>query len=381
VVSRTDPLVTMVVTRDPGEVFLLRNGMGPEVTCSVERIDPDTLATVADSGPLDGGRMWPGGLAAHANGSLYVVFGNHAHRLAPDLSVEASAELPRDRPYNSFVILPDGTLVTKDFAGSLPGAPVAPTEREPCQLIALEPDGLTEIDRMELPEPSIARLSSDGDHVYVVGDASLLRVGWDGRFVPEPDFRATYLTEEGQTYGWDCVLALGAAWFLDDGDGSTNFDGSFRGKGVSTSPLQLLRVDLADGSISTAAVCGAAGGLITNPPVVDEARRIAVGYDSGNGVMAAFDIADDGGLHPRWRRDHDHASHLLLLPGSGALVTGDHDRERMIEQVVVVDIATGDELVRADTGGPLQSAVFPALGWDATVYWCSLSTVSRLRFG
>ena len=41
----------------------------------------------------------------------------------------ATAELPRDRPYNSFVILPDGTLVTKDFAGSLPGAPVAPDER------------------------------------------------------------------------------------------------------------------------------------------------------------------------------------------------------------------------------------------------------------
>ena len=33
----------MVVTRDPGEVFLLRTGMGPDVTCTVERIDPDTL--------------------------------------------------------------------------------------------------------------------------------------------------------------------------------------------------------------------------------------------------------------------------------------------------------------------------------------------------
>jgi hypothetical protein len=381
VVSRTDPLITMVVTRDPGEVFLLRNGMGPDVTCSVERIDPDTLATVADSGPLAGGRMWPGGLAAHANGSLYVVFGRHAHRLGPDLAVLASVELPRDRPYNSFVILPDGTLVTKDFAGSLPGAPVAPDEREPCELVALEPDGLTVVDRLVLPEPSIARLSSDGDHVYVVGDASLLRVGWDHGFVPEPDFRSAYLTEEGQTYGWDCVLALGAAWFLDNGDGSTSFDGSFRGKGISTSPLQLIRVDLSDGSVSSAAVCGAEGGLITNPPIVDEERRIAVGYDSGNGVMAAFDIGDDGGLTPRWRRDHDHASHLLLLPGSGALVTGDHDRERMVEQVVVVDIATGAELVRADTEGPLQSAVFPALGWDAIVYWCSLSTVSRLRFG
>lgn len=381
VVSRTDPLVTMVVTRDPGEVFLLRNGMGPDVTCSVERIDPDTLVTVADSGPLAGGRMWPGGIAAHANGSLYVVFGRHAHRLAPDLTVLASGELPRDRPYNSFVILPDGTLVTKDFAGSLPGAPVAPDEREPCELLALEPDGLTIVDRLALPEPSIARISSDGAHVYVVGDTSLLRVGWDGRFVPDPGFRARYLTEEGQSYGWDCVLALGAAWFLDNGDGSTNFDGSFRGKGISTSPLQLIRVDLADGSVSSAAVCEAEGGLITNPPVVDEERRIAVGYDSGNGVMAAFDIDDEGGLTPRWRRDHDHASHLLLLPRSGALVTGDHDRDRMVEQVVVVDIATGDELVRADTEGPLQSAVFPALGWDATVYWCSLSTVSRLRFG
>ena len=387
VVSRTDPLVTMVVTRDPGEVFLLRNGMaltnvdGPDVTCSVERIDPDTLEVLVDSGPLPGGPMWPGGLAAHANGSLYVVFGNHAHRLSADLRVEATAKLPRRRPYNSFVILPDGTLVTKDFAGSLPGAPVPPEARQPTELLALDPDTLAVVDRITLPEPSIARISSDGDHIYVVGDTSLLRVGWGGRFVPDPGFHATYRTAEGQTYGWDCVLALGAAWFLDDGDGSTNFDGSFRGKGVSTAPLQLIRVDLADGSVSAAEVCAAEGGLITNPPVIDERRRIAVGYDSGNGVMVAFDIAADGGLTERWRRDHDHAAHLLLLPGDGALVTGDHDVERMIEQVVVVDIATGAELVRADTEGPLQSAVFPALGWDATVYWCSLSTVSRLRFG
>jgi len=381
VVSRTDPLITMVVTRDPGEVFLLRNGMGPDVTCSVERLDPDTLVALTGSGPLAGGPMWPGGLAAHANGSLYVVFGSHTHRLSPDLELLATAELPRIGPYNSFVILPDGTLVTKDFAGSLPGRPVGPTERIPCELVALEPQGLTIVDRIDLPEPSIARISSDGAHIYVVGDSSLLRVGWDGRFVADSGFRATYRTEPGQTYGWDCVLALGAAWFLDNGDGSTGFDGSFRGKGISTTPVQLIRVDLSSSRVTTVAICGATGGIITNPPIIDEVRRIAVGYDSGNGVMAAFDIADDGGLTPRWRRDHDHASHLLLLPVDGSLVTGDHDRERMIEQVVVVDIATGAELARADTGGPLQSAVFPALGWDATVYWCSLSTVSRLRFG
>ncbi|HEY4929699.1 MAG TPA: hypothetical protein VIH95_11160 [Acidimicrobiales bacterium] len=380
VVSRTDPLVTMVVTRDPGEVFLLRTGMGPDVTSTVERIDSDTLEARASSGPLAGGPMWPGGLAAHANGSLYVVFGNHAHRLSADLEVLATVELPRARPYNSFVILPDGTLVTKDFAGSLPGAPVAAAERVPCELVALEPDGLGVVDRIELTEPSIARLSSDGDHVYVVGDTSLLRVGWDGGFRADPGFSAAYRTREGQTYGWDCVLALGAAWFLDDGDGSTNFDGSFRGKGVSTAPLQVIRVDLSTREVTAAEICGVTGGLVTNPPIVDVDRRIVVGYDSGNGVMAAFDIGPDGELSRRWRRDQDHAAHMLLLPGEGALVTGDYNASRMIEQVVVVDITTGTELARVDTEGPLQSAVFPALGWDATLYWCSLSTVSRLRF-
>ena len=381
VVPRTDPLVTMVITRDPGEVFVLRNGMGPDVTCSVERLDPDSLVTLTDSGPLGGGPMWPGGLAAHANGSLYVVFGNYAHRLSPDLKLLATAALPRTGPNHSFVMLPDGTRVTKDFAGSLPGRPVSPTERVPCELVALESEGLAIVDRFELPESSIARISSDGAQIYVVGDTSVLRVGWDGRFVADGGFRATYRTEPGQTYGWDCVLALGAAWFLDNGDGSTNFDGSFRGRGISTTPLQLIRVDLSSTRVTTVAICGATGGLITNPPVIDEARHIAVGYDSGNGVMAPLDIAADGGLRPRWRRDQDHAAHLLLLPTDGALVTGDHDRERMIEQVVVVDIATGAELARTDTWGPLRSAVFPALGWDATIYWGSLSTLSRLRFG
>ena len=65
--------------------------------------------------------MWPGGLAAHENGSLHVVFGCHAHRLDAELHVLTTRRLPRDKPYNSFVVLPDGSLATKDFGGVLPG--------------------------------------------------------------------------------------------------------------------------------------------------------------------------------------------------------------------------------------------------------------------
>src|SRR5690606_3929847 len=182
---------------------------------------------------------------------------------------------------------------------------------------------------------SIARLSADRDAVLVVGDTHLFRVGWDGgRLSLDDGFTARYRTLDGQTYGWDCVLAAGAAWFLDDGEGSDGYDGTLRGHGVSTAPLHLVRVDLGTGEVRLAEVCGHPGGLIANPPVVDEIRRVVVGYDSGNGVLTGFDLDT---LAVRWRVDQDHGGHLLLYEDSGELVTGDH------ADVVVRDIVTGTE--------------------------------------
>jgi outer membrane protein assembly factor BamB len=224
-----------------------------------------------------------------------------------------------------------------------------------------------------LPEPSIARLSADGNDIYVVGDTSLLRVRWFGDALKLDDaFTARYRTMDGQTYGWDCVIAAGAAWFLDNGDGTEHFDGSLRGHGISTARLHLVRVDLRTSEVTTAEICGLSGGLIANPPATDEQRGIAVGYDSGNGVIAGFDIST---LEPRWRRDQDHASHLLLYEDTGELVTGDGD------DVVILDIATGRELARAQTGAGLQSVLFPAPGFERDFYVCTFLTVSRVAVG
>jgi hypothetical protein len=377
VTHRESPGTTMVVLRDPGEVYVLRHGFGDDAPSWVEQVDPITLEVLRRSPDLAGGPMWPGGLAAHADGSLHVVFGNHAHRLTADLTVLAGVELPRRRPYNSFVTLPDGHLVTKDFAGRRPGQPDEP--REPCEMLVLDATTLAVVARLALPEPSIARLSADGDDIYVVGDTSLLRVGWDGAGLTLDDaLAAPYRTLPGQTYGWDAVLALGAAWFLDDGEGTDRYNGSFRGQGISEAPLAIVRVDLATGAVTRTEVCGLPGGLIANPPLVDIDRRVAVGYDSGNGVVAAFDIDGAGALTERWRRDLDHAGHPLLFPATGELVLGDHDGARMADQVVVVDIGTGTELARADTGSPLQSVVFHAAGFGRDAYLCSMSTLTRI---
>jgi hypothetical protein len=367
----------MVVLRDPGEVYVLRHGFGPEVEAWVERVDPVTLEVLRSSPMLPAGPFWPGGLACHADGSLHVVLGNHVHRLTASLERVASATLPRLRPYNSFVVLPDGHLVTKDFGGQRPGQPAE--VREPAELLVIEPRSLAVVARLVVPEPSIARLSAVGDDVYVVGDTSLLRVRWDGAALAlDGELAVPYRTLPGQGYAWDATIAAGAAWFLDDGEGTDRYDGALTGRGIATSPLHVVRVDLVTGATALTEVCGLPGGLIANPPLVDEDRRVVVGFDSGNGVLAAFDLAEDGTLTPRWAHDQNHAAHLLLLPESGELVSADHDRDRMAEQVVIRDIESGAELARADTGSPLQSVVFPAAGWDADAYLTSFSTLTRV---
>jgi len=376
--SRMAIASTMAVLRDAGELYLLCHTGGDDAISWVEQIDPVTLETIRRSPNLPGGPTWPGGVACHANGSLYVVFGRYAHRLSPELEVLAVAELPRSRPYNSFVILPDGHLATKDFGGVRAGQ-TAPDGLGPSELLVLEPDLLAIAARCPLPEPSIARLSADGNDLYIVGDTSLIRVRWNGRELTfDESFQPVYRTISGQTYGWDAVIDAGAAWFLDNGEGSNRFAGTFRGVGTNVAPLHLVRVDLSTGAVSLTEVCGLPGGLIANPPAIDPQRRIAVAYDSGNGIVAAFRFDEHGTTSLLWRREMNHAAHPLRFPDTGELILCDYDVARNADQVVVLDIETGDDLARVDTGSPLQSVLFLAPGFERDLYYCSFTTVARI---
>ncbi|KRO42048.1 MAG: hypothetical protein ABR58_02795 [Acidimicrobium sp. BACL19 MAG-120924-bin39] len=305
-----------------------------------------------------------------------MVFGNHAHRLNRSLQVVASRELPRIRPYNSFVVLPDGHLVTKDFGGSRPGnemeEPFAPT-----QLVVLEPTGLNIVATLDLPEASIARLSANENDVYVVGTSSLWRVRWDGESLHSDGWRAEYRQLQGQTYGWDVVIADTDAWFLDNGESTHKFAGTLRGVGTATAPLHLVRVNLASGRVSLHEICELAGGVVANPPLVDEQRQMVVGFDSGNGVLAGFSY-DETKVRKVWSVEQNHGSHMLLYPESGEFVSAHYDQERGVEQVVVRDISTGREIARADTGSPIQSVVFPACGTRRDFYWCSMLSLNRV---
>lgn len=366
-VVRSTMMSTMTVLGAPGEVFLLRHSalranLRLPTTSRVERIDPETLRPLLISPPLPGGPMWPGGMAVHANGDIYVTYGRWTHRLGRDCRLKASLKLPIAAPYNSFVTLACGLLVTKNLSDSASA-----------RLSVIDPETMAEVGFLDCGEPSIARLSATEDTVYVVGTKSIFRAHWQrNALVIDPDWRWCYPGSSGNSYGWDVVLAAGSAWFMDNG--RHRYRTSMIGAGLTKTANRLLRVGLADSCDNQAVtISGLAGGSVTNPPLVDERRSIVVGYDSANRHLAAFSLD----LKPIWQRDDiGCASHMLLFADTGEIVTNDY--RRGCEWVVVLDIATGSERGRVRIGGLMQGVVFPSPGWKRDLYWCSMTKVARV---
>jgi hypothetical protein len=308
-------------------------------------------------------------MALHRNGLIYVVYGRYLHRLSRQCALQGSVRLPVDAAYNSFVLLDNGLLVTKNLSDSAPA-----------RLSVIDPDALAPAAADTLcPEPSVARLSAVGNTVYVVGVRSVMRYHWSdtqAQLVADPDWRWDYIGATGQSYAWDAVIDGDNAWFMDNG--RHRYVRTMVGAGVSRTPNRLLRVSLQDARDHEALpVCGLAGGSITNPPLVDVQRRIVVAFDSANKVLRAWRIGADQTLGPLWTKPgFGVASHLLLYPHTGELVVNDY--RRWGEEVVLLDVETGTERGRVRSGGITQGVVFPSVGWERDLYWCSMGRLARI---
>ena len=405
---RDSPGTTALVRREPGELYALRHELprrGPQdgpIEAWVERLDPESLELMASTPRLPAGRFWPGGVAAHANGDLYMVYGNWAHRLTRDLDVLASHRLPVDRPYNSFVVLDGGELVTKDCH--------APAGTEPSTVSVLDPGSLLPVaDPLRLPEPCIARLSSDGESVVAVGTTTVfrLRLDRDLQRVTIDDWRPRYGPAPGRSYGWDPVLTDEHVFWMDNG--RNHVDRTMLGSGEATGPVRLWWARHDDDHARSVEISGLPHGTESNPPGWDPERRTVVAYDSGNAVVRAWRLDGDD-LEPLWRRDGiAHAGHLIVFPDTRELVVCDwHDvaalrdprvRRRLVpvhaflgrfaaarkaalrtgsDELVVLDLDTGEDKARVAVPSPSQGYLFSAPGAARDVFYQSLTTVVRV---
>jgi hypothetical protein len=373
--TRNTLMSTMTVLGAPGEVYLLthsalRSKLGLPTTACVERIDPISLKTIHRSPRLPGGPMWPGGMAIHRNGDIYVVYGRYAHRLDRQCALRASHPLPVNQAYNSFVILDNGLIVTKNLS-----------ETTPAQLTVLNAESMAPVCAdIVCPEPSIARLSAIGNTVYVVGVRSIFRYHWDDRaqsLKPDTDWRFDYIGNTPQTYGWDVVLDGTHAWFMDNG--KHNYLVKMIGSGVNPTPNRLIRVSMKDATDhQILEISGMTGGSITNPPLVDVTRRMVLAYDSANRYLRAwrFDVTTKT-MRPLWEKSpFGCASHMVLYPDTGELAINDY--RNFGEEVVLLQIETGAEIARVRSGGVTQGVVFPSAGWGRDLYWSSMGRLARI---
>lgn len=387
----------MFVQRDEGELYLQGTTVGsePEVSGWVERVDPVTLAPLASSGDLPaGGHEWCGSIAVHQNGDLYTVNGSFLHRLAPDCSIVAEAKLPVDHAHNGLLILGDGSIVTKDLRlGDVPST-----------VTICNPD-LGVIASIELPEASMGRISAvtgvsaEGhlvDHIYVPGVTKVFRCGWDGRALTRDEGWTPSYREAGRGgLAWDTTISDGRVWLMDNGNvpavehrfsqiptlRSSSRVPAGEQKPTWDEPVRAIGIAVNDPSdITTLIPTEHPSGWIIAPPLVHEG--IAVVWDTGNTGIAAFDVGSAGAPEMLWFQPFRTSMQPMLYPETGELIINDYrflDENETSDDLVVLDIRTGQMKARVPTGATRMNGMFLCPGWDRDLYYCTFGTVARIR--
>ena len=392
--QRNDRWNVMMIERDPGEWYLggtMAAFSGPPPFGWVQRIDIDTLEPVSSSAELPcGEHVWCGSILAHANGSIYSVNGSYLHRLDPrTLAVVAESELPADRAHNGLLSLSDGTLITKDLRLEGQGGTT---------ITRLDPENLSVLDTLVLAEGSMGRIAADqtdfGDYLYVPGTEHLWRLAMTTDSMQIDEWQPRYRTKNDRWgLAWDSCISDGAAWVMDCGDIESvrmihhvEPNGRYPeppGRAMSwrrdapwSGAQRLLRMSLTDPSdVQSVEPFGTAGGGIIAPPVHVPEHSTAIAWDSVNGGLAGVDTTN--GLHVRWQLDVRPSMQPVVFPDSGELVINDFTAEGS-DDIVVVDIASGELIDRVATGSSIANGMFLTAGGARDVFYCSTLYLSRI---
>ena len=386
----------MIVRRDPGEWFVggtMPAFSGPPPFGWVERIEAQTLEPLVTSPELPcGEHVWCGAILAHANGSIMSVNGSYLHRLDPnDLSITAERRLV-DRAHNGLLALSDGSLITKDLRLEGQGGTT---------ITRLDPENLEIVgEPLVLAEGSMGRIAADvdagADVVYVPGTEHMWRLRVDADGMTVDDWQPRYRhANDRWGLAWDSCISDGSCWIMDCGDleairliHTTVPNGRFAvapGRELSwrrqapwPGAQRLLRIDLETGDVAAVEPFGTPGGGIIAPPVHIPELNMAITWDSVNGGLAG--VATSGaGLEIAWHIDARPSMQPVVFPESGELVINDFT-DAGSDDLIVVDVATGELLDRVPTGSRIANGMFLTAGDNRDVYYCTTTTLARVAW-
>ena len=380
----TSPGTTMVVLRDPGEVYVLRHGFGDDAPCLGRADRPGHARGAGASRPTCpaarcGRAGWPPTPTARCTSCSATT----PTGWRPTSGAGVSASCPARGRTTASSSLPDGHLVTKDFGGS-------PSRARPTT-----PTGAARAARAR-PErrwPIVARLDAARavDRPPVGRRRRHLR---GGRHQPAPRALGRHVAARSTTASSAPYRTLdGPDLRLGRGDRAGRRLVPRRRRGHRALQRHVPR----DGdlrprrctscgstwppaAVTLTEVCGLPGGLVANPPARRRrSRHRGRAIDSGNGVVTAFDIARRRLAHravaararprqpPAAVPGHRRARHRRPRPRAH----GRPDRGR----------STSPPATSWPVPTPAarcSPSLFPAAGFDGDVYLCSMATLTRI---
>jgi hypothetical protein len=299
-------------------------------------------------------------------------------------------ELPINQAHNGLLILSDGTIVTKDCRLE---------NQQNSTITRLDPNTLELLhEPFALPEGSMGRIASDlnqeGEFIYIPGiekiwrikvlpDALELDEGW------QPQYRNA---NQAQGLAWDGCISEGDLWIMDNGDIESvrsiygvnpngrvaeNTHLSWRSPAPWKGKQRLIKFDLISGEKTTIEPFNKEGGGIIAPPVNVPEYKMCIAWDSINGGLAGISTIDRK-LTVSWQLDVRPTMQPVVFPESGELVINNFENGE--DELIVVDIASGELLSRAKVNARLANGMFLTPGVNKDIFYCTTGTFSKVTW-
>ena len=390
----SDKWNVMVIQREKNEFFLggtMPYFNGPKPYGWVQKINPDTLEVLNESPQLPcGDHVWCGAIAAHKNGSVIKVNGSFMHVLSPDCEVILEKELPINQAHNGLLILSDGTIVTKDCRLE---------NQQNSTITRLDPNTLELLhEPFALPEGSMGRIASDlnddGEFIYIPGIERIWRI----KVLPDAleldeDWQPQYRNgNQSQGLAWDGCISEDSLWVMDNGDIESvrsiygvnpngrvaeNTHLSWRSPAPWKGRQRLIKFDLISGDKIAIEPFDKEGGGSIAPPVNVPEYEMCIAWDSINGGLAGISTIDRK-LAVSWQLDMRPTMQPVVFPESGELVINNFENGE--DELIVVDIATGELLSRAKVNARLANGMFLTPGFNRDIFYCTTGTFSKVTW-
>ena len=390
----SDKWNVMVIQREKNEFFLggtMPYFNGPKPYGWLQKINSDSLEVLNESPQLPcGDHVWCGAIAAHENGSIIKVNGSFMHVLSPECEVILEKELPINQAHNGLLILSDGTIVTKDCRLE---------NQQNSTITRLDPNTLELLhEPFALPEGSMGRIASDlnddGEFIYIPGIERIWRI----KVLPDAleldeDWQPQYRNaNQSQGLAWDGCISEGSLWVMDNGDIESvrsiygvnpngrvaeNTHLSWRNPAPWKGRQRLIKFDLISGEKTSIEPFDKEGGGIIAPPVNVPEYEMCIAWDSINGGLAGISTTDRK-LAVSWQLDMRPTMQPVVFPESGELVINNFENGE--DELIVVDIATGELLSRAKVNARLANGMFLTPGFNRDIFYCTTGTFSKVTW-